>query len=155
MPSQTEIKVPRLKIQRALKIQNFITKKQTQQVDLRKKGIRPEDFEKFKFMEVQLDKTKSLIRKEQLSNKLLQTDNRRLSALQKKYLGTNQLLVSSNLRYEEKWSRSQFQLEFYKKFYNQNYDTILREQRLGFQNAAKILDSVKVPDLKLLGIKGT
>jgi hypothetical protein len=116
--------IPKLDLTKAKKIQEINAKKSTQPAPNQPVAGDPKLIDRIKLIEADIENTKKLLNKESINNKIM-TDELSSVLRQNVMLGAcNETLNKSNKRYEEKWQKIFYTLEFYREFYHKYIDLI-------------------------------
>lgn len=70
--------------------------------------------------------TRKRLSHEMINNRLISEEVSKVYRQNRQLVGTNEILIKSNKRYEEKWQKIFYTLEFYKEFYHKYIDLITR-----------------------------
>lgn len=73
---------------------------------------------------------------EMLNNKVLSDELAMLARQNQQFAATNEALVKANTRYEEKWQKVFYSLEFYKEFYQKYLELITSKRAFNHRTAA-------------------
>jgi len=124
---QSKAPVPKLDLSKAKKIQEQIAKKITQPApQAPNENYNPKYAEKISQLEDQLTLAKKRLSHEMINNKLLSDEISSLHRQLMQISSTNEILIKSNRRYEEKWQKIFYTLEFYREFYHKYVDLITK-----------------------------
>ncbi len=124
---QSKAPVPKLDLSKAKKIQEQIAKKITQPAPQgNNENFNPKYAEKISQLEDQLTLAKKRLSHEMINNKLLSDEISNLHRQLMQISSTNEILIKSNRRYEEKWQKIFYTLEFYREFYHKYIDLITK-----------------------------
>jgi len=124
---QSKAPVPKLDLSKAKKIQEQIAKKITPpQAQGGNENFNPKYAEKISQLEDQLTLAKKRLSHEMINNKLLSDEISNLHRQLLQISSTNEILIKSNKRYEEKWQKIFYTLEFYREFYHKYIDLITK-----------------------------
>jgi len=122
------LSVPKLDLTKAKKIQEINAKKTQQTGPL--PGVDQKTLDKMKAIELDTEGNKKLLSREMMGSKGL-TDELTHGVDQNQFLmSQNDVLIKSNKRYEEKWQKIFYTLEFYKEFYHKYIDLITNKSQL-------------------------
>ena len=123
---QTKAPVPKLDLSKAKQIQEQYAKKLTQPQQQNYNGYNANAIDKLKQLEDELELARKRLSHEMINNRLVCEE---LAKVQKQLIqvaSTNETLIKANRRYEEKWQKIFYTLEFYKEFYHKYIDLITR-----------------------------
>jgi hypothetical protein len=129
--NKLSLTVPKLDLTKAKKIQEINAKKSTQQAQPTA-GVSSVDakaLEKIKQLEMEQETQKKLLSREMVNNKKISDDLIYAIEQNKHSVISNESLIKSNKRYEEKWQKIFYTLEFYKEFYHKYIDLITNKNQ--------------------------
>mmetsp|Transcript_22259 Transcript_22259/g.19100 ORF Transcript_22259/g.19100 Transcript_22259/m.19100 type:complete len:178 (+) Transcript_22259:1089-1622(+) len=107
--------------------------------------------DKLKQVQNELEVTRKRLSHEMINNKLLSDEIAKLQKEHNQLAATNDILVRSNRRYEEKWQKIFYTLEFYKEFYHKYIDLITNRRmwnrsQASFNMLPKLDNAIKLRD---------
>nr|BAJ93178.1 predicted protein [Hordeum vulgare subsp. vulgare] len=118
--------VPKLDLSKAKHIQEQYAKKLSQPPQQQGYTYNVEAMDKLKQLQDELELTRKRLSHEMINNRLISEELARLQKHTRQLITTNEVLIKSNNRYEEKWQKIFYTLEFYKDFYHKYIDLITR-----------------------------
>mmetsp|Transcript_25291 Transcript_25291/g.22305 ORF Transcript_25291/g.22305 Transcript_25291/m.22305 type:complete len:265 (-) Transcript_25291:252-1046(-) len=87
-------------------------------------------------LERDLELARKRLSYEMLNNKILSDELSMLARQNQQFAATNEALVKANKRYEEKWKKIYYSLEFYKEFYHKYIELITQKRAFNHRKAA-------------------
>ena len=81
--------------------------------------------------EEELELTRKKLSHEMINNRLVSEELNRMKKQASQLMAVNEILIKSNKRYEEKWQKIFYTLEFYKDFYHRYIDMVTRGSSSG------------------------
>jgi len=131
--------VPKLDLSKAKHIQEQYAKKITQpQQQNYAATYNVPAMDKLKQLEEELEMTRKRLSHEMINNRLISEEISKVYRQNRQLVGTNEILIKSNKRYEEKWQKIFYTLEFYKEFYHKYIDLITRGGPTGHMKSASL-----------------
>jgi len=125
--NQSKAPVPKLDLSKAKKIQEQIAKKITQpQIQPTNENLNPKYLNKINQLEDELTLAKKRLSHEMINNRLLSDEISSIHRQVVQLSSANEILIKSNKRYEEKWQKIFYTLEFYREFYHKYIDLITK-----------------------------
>jgi hypothetical protein len=122
----TKAPVPKLDLSKAKQIQEQYAKKLTQPQQQNYNGYNANAIDKLKQLEDELELARKRLSHEMINNRLVCEELARSQKHLIQVASTNEILIKANRRYEEKWQKIFYTLEFYKEFYHKYIDLITR-----------------------------
>ncbi len=122
----TKAPVPKLDLSKAKQIQEQYAKKLTQPQQQNYNGYNANAIDKLKQLEDELELARKRLSHEMINNRLVCEELARAQKHLVQIASTNEILIKANRRYEEKWQKIFYTLEFYKEFYHKYIDLITR-----------------------------
>jgi hypothetical protein len=118
--------VPKLDLSKAKHFQEQYAKKLSQPPQQQGYTYNVDAMDKLKQLQDELELTRKRLSHEMINNRLISEELARLQKHAKQLITNNDVLIRSNKRYEEKWQKIFYTLEFYKDFYHRYIDLITR-----------------------------
>lgn len=135
----TKAPVPKLDLSKAKQIQEQYAKKLSQPPQQGYNGYNADAMDKVKQLEDELELTRKRLSHEMINNRLISEELTKIQKHTRQLIITNDVLIKSNKRYEEKWQKIFYTLEFYKEFYHKYIDLITRGSAgLGHMKSASL-----------------
>lgn len=122
----TKAPVPKLDLSKAKQIQEQYAKKLTQPQQQNYNGYNANAIDKLKQLEDELELARKRLSHEMINNRLVCEELAKVQKQLVQIASTNDILIKANRRYEEKWQKIFYTLEFYKDFYHKYIDLITR-----------------------------
>jgi len=122
----TKAPVPKLDLSKAKQIQEQYAKKLTQPQQQNYNGYNANAIDKLKQLEDELELARKRLSHEMINNRLVCEELAKVQKQLVQIASTNDILIKANRRYEEKWQKIFYTLEFYKEFYHKYIDLITR-----------------------------
>jgi hypothetical protein len=119
-------KVPKLDLAKAKKIQENIVSKLNPPA-AQPHGVDPKAAEKIRNLEKELELLRKRLSYEMINNRLVSEEANNLKRERMQLMATNEILIKSNKRYEEKSQKVFYTLEFYKEYYHKYLDLVTKK----------------------------
>jgi len=139
--------VPKLDLSKAKQIQEQYAKKLSQPQQQNYNGYDAAAVDKLKQFEEELELTRKKLSHEMINNRLVSEELSRSNKQTSQLMAINEILIKSNKRYEEKWQRIFYTLEFYKDFYHKYIDHVSKGAASGGHGKSS---SVSTPKFEMI-----